>query len=55
MISCFRDDFFISLFPNSCNKTRELDYSGIVKLTKIPKYTEYAQNYYSAKYIVEEI
>lgn len=50
-----REDFFVSLFPGSCTSNKELDYSGIVKLTKIPKYSEFAQNFYKSKYVVEEI
>ena len=50
-----RKEFFISLFPQDCIPSRELDYSGIVKMTKVPKYPEFAPNLYSAKYIVEEI
>ena len=48
-------EFYISLFPEDCSKVKELDYSGIVKMTKIPKYTEFAPDFYNAKYIVEEI
>lgn len=50
-----RDDFFISLFPDNCNTLREQNYSGIVKLTKIPRYSEFAPNIYKAKYVVEEV
>ena len=48
-------DFFISLFPESCDPNFQIDYSGIVKMTKIPRYTEFAPSLYSAKYTVEEI
>jgi hypothetical protein len=50
-----RKEFFISLFPADCEITKEITYSGIVKMTKIPKYPEFAPDFYSAKYIVEEI
>ena len=50
-----RTEFFISLFPQDCITSRELDYSGIVKMTKVPKYPEFAQDLYSAKYVVEEV
>jgi hypothetical protein len=50
-----RKDFFISLFPESCHEDLQIDYSGIVKMTKIPRYAEFAPDFYSAKYTVEEI
>ena len=48
-------DFFISLFPLDCSDIQIADYSGIVKMTKTPKYTEFAPSFYAAKYTVEEI
>ena len=50
-----RKDFFVSLFPEDASNDKKLDYSGIVKMTKLPKFTEFAQNYYKAKYIMEEV
>ena len=50
-----KEDFFISLFPESCDDNYIKDYSGIVRMTKIPKYAEFAPSFYSSKYIVEEI
>ena len=50
-----RKDFFISLFPESCDENYQIDYSGIVKMTRIPRYSEFAPSFYSSKYIVEEI
>lgn len=48
--------FYISVFKSGCSGNyKEIDYSGIVKLTKIPTYTEFAHNYYSSKIEVEEI
>lgn len=50
-----RKDFFMSCFPGDLSRDKEIDYSGIVKLTKIPKYSEFAPNYYRANYEIEEI
>ena len=50
-----RKDFFISLFPEDVDNEKIVDYSGIVKLTKVPRYTEYAPKYYKSKYIMEEV
>lgn len=50
-----RKDFFISLFSTSCDPNIQIDYSGIVKMTKVPKYAEFASNFYGASYTVEEI
>jgi hypothetical protein len=47
-----RHEFFIDLFPEG---TERMDYKGVVKLTRIPKYLEFADNIYSSRYIVEEI
>jgi hypothetical protein len=48
-------EFYISIFKNSCQNSKELDYSGVVKLTKIPSYTEFANRFYNSKLIVEEV
>lgn len=50
-----RKDIFISLFPEDPDVTKQIDYSGIVKLVKVPTYTEYAPKYYKSKYIMEEV
>jgi hypothetical protein len=50
-----RKDIFISLFPEDITLDKKIDYSGIVKLTKVPKFTEFTQNYYKSKYVMEEI
>ena len=50
-----RRDLFISLFPEDASLEKQIDYSGIVKMVKIPKFTEFAQNYYKSKYIMEEV
>jgi hypothetical protein len=50
-----RKDFFISLFPDACEVATQLDYSGIVKMTKVPRFAEFAPSFYSSKYTVEEI
>lgn len=50
-----RRDFFLSMFPDCGDITKEKDYSAIVKLVKTPKFTEFQQNYYKAKYQMEEV
>ena len=50
-----RTEFYISLFPGDCLISKELEYSGIVKMTKIPRFSEFATQFYSSKYVVEEI
>jgi len=54
-----RKDFFISLFPDNSGTSlvddKELDYSGMVKLVKVPKYLEITQGYFKSKYIMEEV
>jgi hypothetical protein len=50
-----RDEFFISVFPDDCSSLKEASYSGIVKMTKVPKFREFAPNLYNSKYTVEEI
>lgn len=47
-------DFFISLFPEDSSVDKQVDYSGIVKLTQIPKITEFRSSYYKSDYKVEE-
>lgn len=48
-------EFFISIFPENSNYDKEADYSGIMKMTKIPKYTEFLPNYYNSKFTMEEV
>ena len=50
-----RKDLFVSLFPEDASRDKKIDYSGIVKMTKIPRFTEFAQNYYKSKYTMEEV
>ena len=50
-----RKEFYITVFNNSCNEELETDYSGIVKLLSIPKYSEYAPDFYSGSISVEEV
>jgi|GEM_PF-2019173 len=50
-----RRDFFMSLFPENANENKNIDYSGVVKLIKAPKYAEFANNYFTSKYVMEEI
>lgn len=50
-----RDDFYINMFPNDPDQTKEIDYSAIVKLTKVPKYSGFAPRYYKSKIIMEEV
>lgn len=49
------DDFYISIFPEDASSSKEVDYSGMVKLTKMPKYTNYISGYYKSNFIMEEI
>ena len=48
-----RDDLYISIFPGDADK--EIDYSSLVKFTKIPKYTEFINSYYKSKFTIEEV
>jgi len=50
-----RNDFYINLFPDSESFDKELEYSGIMKLTKVPTMSEYALNIYKSKYVMEEV
>jgi len=50
-----RNDFYISIFPEDSDSQKERDYSAIVKLTKEPSMSEYANLYYNSKYVVEEV
>ena len=50
-----RKDIFVSLFPEDASNDKKIDYSGIVKMTRVPKFTEFAQDYYKAKYTMEEV
>jgi hypothetical protein len=50
-----RDDFYVSMFPEDDSEDKIIDYSGAVKFTKVPQYTEFINSYYKSKYIMEEI
>lgn len=50
-----RKEFFISVFASDTYCEQSVDYSGVVKLTKVPKYIEFANNTYSSKFTVEEV
>ena len=50
-----RKDLFVSLFPEDSSNDKKIDYSGIFKITKVPTFTEFAQNYYKSKYSMEEV
>lgn len=50
-----RRDFFISSFPECVSLDKQEDYSGIYKITRIPKFTEFAAGYFRSKYIMEEV
>ena len=50
-----REDFYVSLFPGDTSSNKEVDYSGMVKLTKVPKYTNYINGYYKSNFVMEEI
>lgn len=49
------EDFFISLFPEDLNMSKQIDYSAIAKFTKVPKYTEFLSDYYKTTFTVEEV
>lgn len=50
-------EFYIDLFPLASGNSlyKKIDYRGIVKLTRVPKYTEFSNNFYKSTYIVEEV
>jgi len=50
-----RRDFFVSIYPTDTDYSKLKDYSGIMKLTKIPSMAEYLPSYYKSKYIMEEV
>jgi len=50
-----RKDFFFSTFPTDTDIDKQTDYSAISKITKIPKFTEFVNNYYKSSYIIEEV
>ena len=47
-------DFFISIYTDDNSITKEDDYSGIVKLVDIPKYTQFLPLWYKSNYVIEE-
>ena len=50
-----RRDFTVSVFPCDDTEEKKTDYSGIVKLVRVPKFQEFQHNWYKAKYIMEEV
>jgi len=46
-----RKEFYLDIYPES---TRN-DYRGLVKLTKVPQFSEYLSNIYRSTYSVEEV
>ena len=50
-----RDDFYISIFPENTSSSKEIDYSTMVKLTKIPKYTNFISGYHKSSFTMEEV
>jgi hypothetical protein len=50
-----RKDFYLSEFPETTCVNKENDFSAIVKLTKVPKYSEIQANYYKSSYTMEEV
>lgn len=50
-----RRDFTVSVFPCDDTEEKKTDYSGIVKLTRIPRFQEFQHNWYKAKYVMEEV
>jgi hypothetical protein len=50
-----RDDFYVSIFPDDDSNDKEVDYSSMVKFTKVPKYTNFINEYYKSKFVMEEI
>lgn len=49
-----RKEFYLDIFPTSTTQ-KGVDYRGIFKLKKVPKFSEYAQNIYRSDYTVEEV
>lgn len=50
-----RKDFYIDLFPADTSPDKQRDYSGIMKLTGEPVMSEYANDFYRSKYVMEEV
>ena len=50
-----QDEFFISTFDSSCDSDKDKAYRGLVKLIRVPRYTEYAYGIYNTKILVEEV
>lgn len=50
-----RNDFFVSAFPDAAGDEKTRDYSAIMKLNKIPRFTEFQSSWYKAKYSMEEV
>jgi len=50
-----RLDFYFSAFSDATDEDREIDYSAIAKITKVPKFTEFQCSYFKSKYELEEV
>lgn len=50
-----RRDFYMSIYHDPNTEVKSIDYSGIVKLSKIPKYTEIQCSWYKSKYTMDEV
>ena len=50
-----RKDFFVTMFPDDTSDAKAADFSGIVKLNKMPKYTGIQCDWYNSKYTMEEV
>jgi hypothetical protein len=50
-----RKDFFLSIFPECINEQKQLDYSGIMKLSKTPTFTGIQSSWYKTKYTMDEV
>ena len=50
-----RKNLYISIFPENSSSTKEIDYSTMVKLTKVPKYTNFIAGFNKSSFTMEEI
>jgi predicted DNA-binding WGR domain protein len=50
-----QEEFFISTFASSCDSDKDKEYRGLVKIKRVPRYTEYANGIYNTKVVVEEV
>jgi hypothetical protein len=49
------DDFFMSIFPEDTSVQKQIDYRGIFKFTKVPKYRNTFCGFYKADFVAEEV